>query len=80
MIFFFNLSIVIHLEQVCSQLGVPEEYHHCFSLYVIRRDPDGDITVVRKLQDFESPYISLKTVSSLKLEDAVGIVLSNVLF
>ena len=57
---------------MCNQLGVAEEFHHCFALYLIRRDPDGDITVVRKLQDFESPYITLKTVASLELEENTG--------
>ena len=60
------------LEQVCNQLTVPEQMHHCFALFLIRRDPDGDVTVVRKLQDFESPFISLKTVSNLELEENTG--------
>jgi len=55
------------LEQVCEELNVPLELVYCFSLYLIRRDEDGDITVIRKLQDFESPYISQKAlVSSLE--------------
>jgi len=51
------------LEKVCMQLSVPEEYHYCFALFLIRRDGDGDITVARKLQDFESPFISQKALS-----------------
>lgn len=63
------------LEKVCQQLSVPEQFHYCFSLFLIRRDSDGDITVVRKLQDFESPYISQKALSSsmaLQSEDELG--------
>lgn len=52
------------LEQVCEELHVPLELVYCFSLFLIRRDEDGDITVVRKLQDFESPYISQKALIS----------------
>ena len=52
------------LSKVCSQLNVPEEFQSCFSLFLIRRDFDGDITIVRKLQDFESPYISQKALST----------------
>ena len=52
------------LEKVCEELSIPEQFHYCFSLYLIRRDTDGDITVVRKLQDFESPFISQKALSS----------------
>jgi hypothetical protein len=48
---------------VCGLLGVPEELVYCFALFLIRRDEDGDITVVRKLQDFESPYISQKALA-----------------
>ena len=52
------------LDQVCAQLNVPEDFVSCFSLFLIRRDDDGDITVLRKLQEFESPYISQKALSS----------------
>ena len=50
------------LENVCSQLNVPEDLINCFSLFLIRRDDDGNVTVLRKLQDFESPYISRKAL------------------
>jgi len=50
------------LERVCASLAVPDELVYCFSLFLIRRDDDGDITIVRKLQDFESPYISQKAL------------------
>eukprot|EP00094_Tigriopus_californicus_P004110 TCALIF_03959-PA protein Name:"Similar to snx17 Sorting nexin-17 (Danio rerio)" AED:0.08 eAED:0.08 QI:232/0.83/0.85/1/1/1/7/288/452 len=57
------------LEKVCQQLQVPEEYVHYFALFLLERKEDGDFVVVRKLQDFESPYISQKSASkrSLKL-------------
>ena len=57
------------LENVCSQLNIPEDLVTCFSLFLIRRDDDGDVTVLRKLQDFESPYISHKAVSATSSED-----------
>ena len=60
------------LENVCSQLNIPEDLVTCFSLFLIRRDDDGDITVLRKLQDFESPYISHKAVSATSAEDIKG--------
>ena len=56
------------LDNVCSQLNIPEDLVTCFSLFLIRRDEDGDITVLRKLQDFESPYISHKAVSATASE------------
>lgn len=60
------------LEQVCKDLGVPEDLIYCFSLFLIRRDEDGDITIVRKLQDFESPYISQKALSAMETSDNAG--------
>ena len=54
------------LEQVCKELNIPEDLMYCFSLFLIRRDEDGDITIVRKLQDFESPYISQKALSAME--------------
>jgi sorting nexin-17 len=52
------------LEKACNLLGVPDDLVYCFGLFLIRRDEDGDITVLRKLQDFESPYISQKALAS----------------
>merc|ERR1719334_602020 len=60
------------LEQVCKELNIPEDLIYCFSLFLIRRDEDGDITVVRKLQDFESPYISQKALSATETLDSTG--------
>merc|ERR1740131_118335 len=65
-----NIQTVEHtdvvLQQVCEKLQVPNNLVHCFSLFLIRRDEDGDITIVRKLQDFESPYISQKALSAME--------------
>lgn len=57
------------LERVCQQLGVPDELVFYFALFLIRRDVHRDrgMTIVRKLQDFESPYTSQKIDKSSKL-------------
>ncbi|XP_064652239.1 sorting nexin-17-like isoform X2 [Lineus longissimus] len=47
------------LEKVASQIEVPEEFVYYFGLFLIRKETDGDNSIVRRLQDFESPYISL---------------------
>jgi hypothetical protein len=53
---------------VCSQLGVPNDLVFYFALYLIRRDTHGrGMTVVRKLQDFESPFTSQKSDKLSKL-------------
>lgn len=53
------------LEKVCQQINLPSEYVYYFSLFLIKREDDGDITVLRKLQDFESPYISQKSIQGI---------------
>lgn len=46
---------------------MPDEYIYYFGLFLIRKDISGDVTIVRKLMDFESPFISLKTNSECKI-------------
>ncbi|KAK7863146.1 hypothetical protein R5R35_012761 [Gryllus longicercus] len=53
------------LEKVCQQINLASEYVYYFSLFLIKREDDGDITVLRKLQDFESPYISQKSIQGV---------------
>ncbi|XP_049858580.1 sorting nexin-17 isoform X2 [Schistocerca gregaria] len=53
------------LEKVCQQINLPSEYVYYFSLFLIKREDDGDVTVLRKLQDFESPYISQKSIQGV---------------
>lgn len=50
------------LEKVCQQIHLPSIYVYYFSLFLIRKEFDGDITILRKLQDFESPYLSQKSI------------------
>ncbi|XP_063407258.1 sorting nexin-17-like [Mytilus trossulus] len=53
------------LETVASQLELPEEFTYYFTLYLVRKEEDGDNSIVRKLQEFESPYISLKYANKI---------------
>ncbi|CAG2216764.1 SNX17 [Mytilus edulis] len=53
------------LETVASQLEMPEEFTYYFTLYLVRKEEDGDNSIVRKLQEFESPYISLKYANKI---------------
>lgn len=50
------------LTKACKHLNLVLEYMHYFALFLIKKDNNGDITIIRKLQDFESPYISYKSV------------------
>lgn len=50
------------LMKIFRHLNLSVEFMAYFSLFLIKKDNSGDITILRKLQDFESPYISFKTV------------------
>lgn len=50
------------LYKACKQINLPTDLIRYFSLYLIKKDNNSELTIIRKLQDFESPYISLKTV------------------
>lgn len=50
------------LTKVFRHLSLSVEYMPYFSLFLIKKDNNGDITIIKKLQGFESPYISFKTV------------------
>jgi len=50
------------LEKACTQLGVPDDLVYHFALYLVQREElTGEVTILRKLQDYESPYISQKS-------------------
>eukprot|EP00096_Caligus_rogercresseyi_P011192 TRINITY_DN4329_c0_g1_i1.p1 TRINITY_DN4329_c0_g1~~TRINITY_DN4329_c0_g1_i1.p1 ORF type:complete len:497 (+),score=147.04 TRINITY_DN4329_c0_g1_i1:114-1604(+) len=64
-----NLQTDQVLEEVCGELGIPPEFVYHFALFLIQKHSNETYSIVRKLQDFESPYISQKTGTggSLKL-------------
>ncbi|XP_052762786.1 sorting nexin-17-like isoform X2 [Mya arenaria] len=51
------------LEAASSQIDLPEDFVYYFGLYLVQKEESGDTSIVRKLQDFESPYISLKSAT-----------------
>lgn len=51
------------LAKACKQINLPSEYINYFSLFLIKKEENSvDIVILRKLQDFESPYISHKSI------------------
>ncbi|KAK7502934.1 hypothetical protein BaRGS_00005883 [Batillaria attramentaria] len=52
------------LEAVASQIEIPDDFVYYFGLYLVKKEDQGDNSIVRKLQDFESPYISLRTANT----------------
>lgn len=51
------------LEAVASQIDLPDDFVYYFGLYLVKKEDKGDNSIVRKLQEFESPYISLKSAN-----------------
>ncbi|BES94589.1 Hypothetical protein NTJ_07398 [Nesidiocoris tenuis] len=51
------------LEKACSQINLPPAYVYYFSLFLLKKEDNGELTIYRKLQDFESPYISQKNIA-----------------
>ncbi|XP_071018579.1 sorting nexin-17-like isoform X1 [Oncorhynchus clarkii lewisi] len=52
------------LEAVASKLDLPDDLAGYFSLFLVREGVDGGLTFVRKLQDFELPYVSITSLRS----------------
>jgi len=48
------------LEALGQQIGIPEDLVFCFGLFLVHRPPGNSIQILRKFQNHESPYISLK--------------------
>ncbi len=47
---------------MCKELDIPPDLVYYFGLFLIeRRQHSGELVVLRKLQDFESPYISQRS-------------------
>lgn len=49
------------LEAVASHIELSDQFVYYFGLFLVCKDSASDSSIVRKLQDFESPFISLKS-------------------
>ncbi|CAL4091031.1 unnamed protein product, partial [Meganyctiphanes norvegica] len=47
------------LEKVCNQINLPSNLVYYFALFLVKKE-NNELIVVKRLQDFESPYISQK--------------------
>ncbi|NXA56759.1 SNX17 protein, partial [Nothocercus julius] len=52
------------LEAVASKLDLPDDLVGYFSLFLVRQTKDGAFSFVRKLQEFELPYVSVSSLHS----------------
>nr|XP_032810432.1 sorting nexin-17-like isoform X3 [Petromyzon marinus] len=53
------------LEAVAAKLELPEELVHYFALFLVRDRGGGAFSFIRRLQEFELPYISVTSLQSL---------------
>ncbi|KAG7242971.1 hypothetical protein INR49_017662 [Caranx melampygus] len=52
------------LDAVATKLDLPDDLVGYFSLFLVREGVDGGLTFVRKLQEFELPYVSITSLRS----------------
>ncbi|XP_048660606.1 sorting nexin-17 isoform X4 [Marmota marmota marmota] len=52
------------LEAVAAKLDLPDDLIGYFSLFLVREREDGAFSFVRKLQEFELPYVSVTSLRS----------------
>ncbi|KAF6716098.1 Sorting nexin-17 [Oryzias melastigma] len=52
------------LEAVATKLDLPDDLVGYFSLFLVHEGVDGSLTFVRKLQEFELPYVSITSLQS----------------
>ncbi|XP_062934594.1 sorting nexin-17 isoform X2 [Cynocephalus volans] len=52
------------LEAVATKLDLPDDLIGYFSLFLVREKEDGAFSFVRKLQEFELPYVSVTSLRS----------------
>uniref|UniRef100_A0A182JDB1 Uncharacterized protein n=1 Tax=Anopheles atroparvus TaxID=41427 RepID=A0A182JDB1_ANOAO len=55
------------LEKACALIDLPKERVGYFALYLMRKEASGVLTIVKRLMDFEAPYISQKRWDDCKL-------------
>lgn len=51
------------LEHSVAALGLKEELTYYFGLFLVKSNEEGNFSLVRQLQEFECPYLSLKSVN-----------------
>lgn len=48
------------LEALMAEIGLHEDLVYYFGLFLIKRADDGEATIVRRFQDFEAPFLTIK--------------------
>ncbi|KAG7199058.1 hypothetical protein KM043_017960 [Ampulex compressa] len=60
------------LKKVCQHIKLVEQYHPYFALFIINQEGNDNISLLRKLQDFESPFITNKNICAIGTRIVLG--------
>ncbi|XP_008549065.2 sorting nexin-17 [Microplitis demolitor] len=60
------------LEKVCRHLNLPPEYDSYFSLFIVVENENGDVNILRKLHDFESPLLTRANINFTNVQVVLG--------
>lgn len=64
----FNCAVTyvkfLFLQKACEKISLSKELSGYFCFFLEKVEDDGDFTLQRRLLDFESPYISLASLST----------------
>lgn len=55
------------LEKAARNIDLTPQFVEYFTLYLMRTDPNGDTTLVRRLMDFEAPYITNRVLDDCQI-------------
>lgn len=55
------------LEKAAQNVDLSPNYVPYFALYLMRKEKDGGVTLVRKLMDFEAPFITQRKLEECKI-------------
>ena len=53
------------LHQTAASIGIDVKYHQYFALYLMKKNDQKMMKIIRKLQDVECPYLALKSMDDL---------------
>ncbi|XP_053980964.1 sorting nexin-17 [Hylaeus volcanicus] len=62
----------IVLKKVYKHLKLLEQYHLYFALFIVAQDEGNSVYLLRKLQDFESPFITNKHIHTIGSRIVLG--------
>lgn len=60
------------LNKACKYINLPEEYNIYFRLFIVLEIEGGGINIIRRLQDFESPFLTQNNIDYTEIKVVLG--------